>query len=115
MEESQHEVRISKPFYMGKYEITQAQWQRVMMKNPSNFKAADLPVDSVSWEDFQAFCQSLKAKTNLPFAMPTEAQWEYACRAGTTTPFHFGSEFNGTQANCNGNRPYGTNTRGTEM
>ena len=97
--EVQHRVKITKPFYMGKHEVTQAQWQAVMGDNPSRFKAPTNPVETVSWEDVQQFLQKLNAsKPNPPtghggpmrFALPTEAQWEYACRAGTTTAFCFG-------------------------
>jgi formylglycine-generating enzyme required for sulfatase activity len=106
-DETQHQVTISKPYYLGKYQVTQAQWQQVMGNNPSHFKGDKLlPVENVLWDDTQAFCRKLKEITQAPFAIPTEAQWEYACRAGTNTPFHFGSELNGSQANCNGNNPY---------
>ena len=112
-DETHHQVTISKPFYLGKYPITQAQWQQVMGANPSRFKSDKiLPVESISWDDMQAFCLKLKEITKAPFGIPTEAQWEYACRAGTTTPFHFGSELNGKQANCDGTVPYGTDTKG---
>lgn len=112
-DETQHEVIISRPFYMGKYEITQAQWQRVMGMNPSHFKdSLNLPVEGVSYVDMQVFCRKLKTITNAPFGLPTEAQWEYACRAGTTTTFHFGNELNGTQASCNGLFPFNTNIKG---
>jgi formylglycine-generating enzyme required for sulfatase activity len=112
-DETQHEVTISKPFYLGKYSVTQAQWQQVMGTNPSEFKGDKLlPVENVSWEDAQAFCLKLQEITQSSFGIPTEAQWEYACRAGTNTPFHFGSELNGRHANCNGKVPYGTETKG---
>ena len=112
-DETQHQVTISKPFYMGKYPVTQAQWQQVMGNNPSHFKGDKLlPVENVSWDETQAFCQKLKEITQAPFGIPTESQWEYACRAGTNTPFHFGSELNGRQANCDGNVPYGTDSEG---
>jgi formylglycine-generating enzyme required for sulfatase activity len=111
--ETQHQVTISKPYYLGKYPVTQAQWQQVMGNNPSHFKGDKLlPVESVSWDDTQSFCLKLKEITQAPFGIPTEAQWEYACRAGTTTPFHFGSHLNGRQANCDGTVPYGTDTEG---
>jgi formylglycine-generating enzyme required for sulfatase activity len=111
--ETQHQVTISKPYYLGKYPVTQAQWQQVMGNNPSHFKGDKLlPVESVSWDDTQSFCLKLKEITQAPFGIPTEAQWEYACRAGTTTPFHFGSQLNGRQANCDGTVPYGTDMKG---
>ena len=112
-DETQHQVTISKPYYLGKYPVTQAQWQQVMGNNPSHFKGDKLlPVENVSWDDTQAFCRKLKEITQAPFGIPTEAQWEYACRAGTNTPFHFGSELNGRQANCDGTVPYGTDSEG---
>ena len=107
-DEMQHEVRIGKPFYIGKYEITQAQWQQVMGSNPSIFKGSNiLPVENISYVDLQDFCLKLKEITKTPFCLPTESQWEYACRAGTKTVFHFGNQLNGTQANCDGSLPYG--------
>ena len=90
----QRTVRITKPFYMGIYEVTQAQYQAVMGGNPSLFKGNDLPVERVSWEDATEFCRRMSQLTGLTIALPTEAQWEYACRAGTTTPFYFGSNAN---------------------
>ncbi|MBM3914324.1 MAG: formylglycine-generating enzyme family protein, partial [Sphingomonadales bacterium] len=107
-----HQVTISNPFYMGKYQVTQKEWQTVMGNNPSHFKGARLPVEQVSWDDAMAFCAKVKQQTGQAIRLPTEAEWEYACRAGTTTPFHFGKELNGTQANCDGNSPYGTTTKG---
>jgi formylglycine-generating enzyme required for sulfatase activity len=79
-----HEVTISQPFYLGKYEVTQAQWKAVMGSNPSGFKGATLPVEQVSWEDCQEFIEKLNSKGIGTFRLPTEAEWEYACRAGTT-------------------------------
>jgi len=83
-----HHVKISKPFYIGKYEVTQAQWKTVMGadNNPSNFKGDDLPVETVSWNDAQDFLK--KAGDGL--RLPTEAEWEYACRAGSKTRWYFG-------------------------
>jgi len=88
----QHRVRIARPFYMGKYEVTQAQWQAVMGENPSRFEdcGGDCPVEEVSWEDCQAFCRKLSTRTGREVRLPSEAEWEYACRAGTTTRFSFG-------------------------
>ena len=86
----QHEVTLSRPFYMGVYPVTQAQYKAVMRKAPSNFKGKDRPVESVSWDDALAFCEELSAETGKKVVLPTEAQWEYACRAGTTTKYSFG-------------------------
>jgi hypothetical protein len=83
-DEAQHHVRITRPFYMGKYEVTQGEWQKVIGNNPSTFKGSDrLPVEQVSWNGCQAFCQ--RAGSGL--RLPTEAEWEYACRAGTQTRY----------------------------
>jgi len=79
-------VTLTRPFYLGKYEVTQEQWEKVMGSNPSKFKGAKHPVETVSWDDCQSFLAKLKEKApGHPFALPTEAQWEYACRAGSTT------------------------------
>ena len=85
--ETQHEVTISKPFYMGKYEVMQEQYEAVTGTNPSHFKGVKNPVETVSWDNAQAFCKKLSAKTGKTVQLTTEAQWEYACRAGTTTRF----------------------------
>jgi len=96
---TQHEVTLTKPFYMGKYEVTQEQWEAVMGKNPSRTKGAKLPVTKVSWDDCQVFIKKLNAKTNGGYRMPTEAEWEYACRAGTTTVYSFGDKITPKDAN----------------
>jgi formylglycine-generating enzyme required for sulfatase activity len=86
-----HRVRISKNFYLGKYEVTQAQWQAVMGANPSRFKGETLPVEQVSWGDTQEFIKRLNAKEGgTKYRLPREAEWEYATRAGTTTAYSFG-------------------------
>ncbi|MDC0300285.1 formylglycine-generating enzyme family protein [Verrucomicrobia bacterium] len=93
-------VTITKPFWLGKTEVTQSQWKAVMGNNPSRFKGDDLPVEQVSWNDAVAFCEKLNevARDTLPdgyhYTLPTEAQWEYACRAGTTTRFYYGDDDN---------------------
>jgi formylglycine-generating enzyme required for sulfatase activity len=86
----QHRVRITKGFYMTVTEVTQAQWKAVMGNNPSNFKDDDLPVAQVSWDYAVEFCSRLSQKEGKGYRLPTEAEWEYACRAGTTTRFYFG-------------------------
>jgi formylglycine-generating enzyme required for sulfatase activity len=106
----QHEVTIA-PFWMGKFTVTQAQWKAVssfskvkvdLNSDPSNFKGANRPVEQVSWEDAIEFCDRLSRKTGKTFSLPSEAQWEYACRAGTTTPFHFGETITTDLANFQG-------------
>ncbi len=94
-EKPQHRVRITKPFYLGKYLVTQEQWQAVMDKNPSRFQGPKNPVENVSPDDCQVFLDKLNAKAGAEggkFGLPTEAQWEYACRAGSTTKFCFGDD-----------------------
>lgn len=118
-DESTHTVRLSKPAFMGIYEVTQAEFQRVMETNPSGITDSDrLPVQNISWEQAVAFCRKL---SELPeeksmgrvYRLPTEAEWEYACRAGSTTPTSVGAEITSSQANFDGNYPYGTSTTGT--
>jgi formylglycine-generating enzyme required for sulfatase activity len=93
-EQPVHTVRISKPFYLGKYEVTQAQWQAVMGNNPSAFTGDPTrPVENVSWEDVQEFIRRLNTKEGgATYRLPTEAEWEYAARAGTTTAYSFGND-----------------------
>ena len=105
--EEQHQVTLTKGFYLGKYEVTQAQWQRVMGSDPSRFKGADHPVEQVSWNDAVDFCRNLtemeRKGGRLPvgwkYVLPTEAQWEYACRAGTTTAYSWGDKITKSNAN----------------
>jgi formylglycine-generating enzyme required for sulfatase activity len=105
-EEPVHEVKINQSFYMGKYEVTQAQWQAVMGKNDSYFKGDNLPVETVSWDDAIAFVARLNAQNDGYFyRLPTEAEWEYACRAGTTTAFAFGDSISSDQSNFDGSDP----------
>jgi formylglycine-generating enzyme required for sulfatase activity/uncharacterized caspase-like protein len=113
-EEPQHPVTI-KPFLMSKYPITQAQWKAVasfpkihqdLELDPSDFKGANRPVEQVSWHDAVEFCVRLSKKTGHEYRLPTEAEWEYACRAGTTTPFHFGETITPELANYDCNYSY---------
>jgi formylglycine-generating enzyme required for sulfatase activity len=102
--ETQHEVTISKDYYLGVYEVTQAQYEKVMGKNPSSFPVAkvgnenaDLPVENVSWHDAVRFCKKLsdlpeEKKAGREYRLPTEAEWEYACRAGSKTAYAFDDE-----------------------
>ena len=85
-------VTITKPFYMGVCEVTQEQYEQVIGKNPSIFKGAKNPVECVSWDEAVEFCKKLSAKTGKTVSLPTETQWEYACRAGTKTRFGFGDK-----------------------
>lgn len=110
----QKQVTIA-PFFMGKYPVTQAQWQAVMGQNPSHFKGDNRPVDTVSWDDAQAFIKKLSEAVTFGksgFRLPTEAEWEYACRAGTTTPFAFGPTITPEIVNYDGNYPYGQAPKG---
>ncbi len=113
-EEPQHSV-IVKPFLMSKYPITQAQWKAVasfpkihqdLELDPSDFQGANRPVEQVSWHDAVEFCVRLSKKTGHEYRLPTEAEWEYACRAGTTTPFHFGETITPNLANYDCNYSY---------
>ncbi|MFB2895762.1 SUMF1/EgtB/PvdO family nonheme iron enzyme [Aerosakkonemataceae cyanobacterium BLCC-F50] len=106
-EKPQHSVTI-KPFFIGKFQVTQAQWQTVagfpkvkidLNREPSNFKGANRPVEQVSWYEAVEFCERLSQKTGRNYRLPSEAEWEYACRAGTTTPFHFGETITTDLAN----------------
>lgn len=99
----QHKVTITKAFYLSKYEVTQAQWQAVMGTNPANDHGVgdDHPIHNVNWNDCQAFIRRLNEMGKGTFRLPTEAEWEYACRAGTTTRFSFGDALD-----CNDVRVY---------
>lgn len=119
-ESPQQKIRI-KSFYMSKFPITQAQWRivatfpqinRNLNPNPSCFKGDKLPVEKVSWYDATEFCQRLSKYTNRTYLLPTEAQWEYACRGGTTTPFYFGEMITTDLANYDGRQGYGTKPTG---
>ncbi len=115
-DETQHQVTLTNGFYLGKYEVTQAQYQTVMNGNsaglnadPSQFKGSNRPVEKASWEDAQIFLTRLnsieQSAGRLPngwkYVLPTEAEWEYACRAGTTTAYSWGNDINSSRANYN--------------
>lgn len=88
-------VKITEAFYIGMHEVTQAQYEKIMGKNPSAFIGDDLPVEKVSWSDAQEFCKRLSEKEGVTYRLPTEAEWEYACRAGTKTKYYWGDEMDG--------------------
>ena len=116
----QHKVKLS-DFWMGQYPVTQAEWRvvadfpeinRTLKPNPAHFKGDRLPVEQVSWYDAVEFCDRLTAHTGRPYRLPTEAEWEYACRAGTKTPFHFGETISTEVANYDGDSVYGRGLEG---
>jgi len=119
-ESPQHQVTVP-PFFMGKYPVTQKQWKAVaalekvnidLKSDPSRFKGDNLPVERVSWNDAQEFCARLSRMANKTYRLPTEAEWEYACRGGTTTPFYCGETISTDLANYNGNYIYGQGQKG---
>jgi formylglycine-generating enzyme required for sulfatase activity len=112
-DEVQHEVELTRGFWLADTVCTQELWDAVMGGNPSRFKGADRPVESVSWEDCREFFERInQAVPGLDSWLPTEAQWEYACRAGTATPFWFGNQVTPEQVNYNGNFPYNGGAKG---
>ena len=124
--ESEHRKRITRAFYIGVHEITQAEFEQIIGTNPSWFSpkgkyrdqmfgldTSGFPVEYVSWDLAVEFCRRLSELEGREYRLPTEAEWEYACRAGTITPFSFGDVLDGRQANCNGYHPYGTDDSGT--
>ncbi len=125
-DEVQHQVTLTKGFWLGKYEVTQAQWKAVMGNTvgqqrdrankewPLRGEGADYPIYYVSWDDCQAFIKRINAKGQGTFRLPTEAEWEYACRAGTQTPFYFGETISTEQANYDGDYTYGSGKKGVD-
>ena len=119
-EHPQHEVTIQ-PFFMGKYLVTQVQWRAVaalprvdrhLKPDPSDFKGDRLPVENISWFDAVEFCARLSKVTGKDYRLPSEAEWEYACRAGTTTPFHFGETITDKLANYYASSTFADETKG---
>ncbi|QKQ72580.1 SUMF1/EgtB/PvdO family nonheme iron enzyme [Nostoc sp. TCL240-02] len=108
-----HQVTVPK-FFMGKYAVTQAQYQAIMGSNPSKFIGEKRPVEQVNWDEVVEFCKKLSTKTKHTYRLPSEAEWEYACRAGTTTPFYFGETITTDLVNYNGNSPYGSAPKGED-
>jgi formylglycine-generating enzyme required for sulfatase activity len=131
--ETRHEVEITKPYCIGVFTVTQAQFRQVMGMRPSYFSAEgdgadkvvglntdNFPVDSVNWEESMDFCRVLSLRPVLREKgwvadLPTEAEWEYACRAGKETAFHYGNALSSNQANFNGNAPYGDAAKGPNL
>jgi formylglycine-generating enzyme required for sulfatase activity len=124
-DELQHEVEITQGFFMGAFHVTQEQYQKIMGTNPSYFSSTGnardrvagldtqrFPVENSSWKEAKKFCSQLSAKEGKTYRLPTEAQWEYACRAGTTTPFYFGATISTDQANYSGDFVYGNGQKG---
>jgi formylglycine-generating enzyme required for sulfatase activity len=121
-DEEQHGVQITRPFFIGVYKVTQQEYERVMGINPAYFTqekggGANHPVERVSWSDAAEYCKRLSAlpeerASGRVYRLPTEAEWEYACRAGTTTPFYFGESLSSRQANFDGNSSYGGGAKG---
>lgn len=118
----QHEALVP-PFYIGKFAVTQAEWrviagwekvERDLKPDPSRFKGNDRPVENVNWEDAKEFCARLAKKTGRLYRLPSEAEWEYACRAGTTAPFAFGETITPEIVNYNGNYPYAKAKKGKD-
>jgi formylglycine-generating enzyme required for sulfatase activity len=91
-DEALHKVTLTKPFQMGMHEVTQEQYEHVMGNNPSYSTGANKPVEKVSWNDAVEFCRKLSEHEGVTYRLPTEAEWEYACRAGTTTDYSFGDD-----------------------
>jgi formylglycine-generating enzyme required for sulfatase activity len=128
VEEMQHTVRITRPFYMSICEVTQEQYEAVMGTNPSQYSpqgthkdrvknrdTKQFPVENVRWFEANEFCKRISAMEGKICRLPTEAEWEYACRAGTTTVFSFGDTFDGTQANIDGAYPRGIERKGNPL
>jgi formylglycine-generating enzyme required for sulfatase activity len=106
-DETLHRVILSRPFYLSEAEVTQGQWMAVMGSNPSHFRAAgsSAPVENVTWFEVQEFLKRLNGRREGTFRLPTEAEWEYACRAGTESAYAFGDRLSEAQANYDGRYP----------
>ena len=113
-EQPVHRVMLTRGFFLGTCLVTQSQWRAVMETQPSHFKGKNRPVEQVSWDDCQEFCQNLTESLNgrIIFRLPSEAEWEYACRAGTTTEFHFGNVIKANLANFDGHHSWNGSPKG---
>ncbi len=115
-DEVQHKVTLIQPFYLGVYEVTQEQYEKVMDTNPSHFKGPMLPVECVSWNDAQDFCRTLsQMDKSMTYRLPTEAEWEYAARAGTKTAYYWGDAFDARYVWCDQNSGGKTQEVGTRL
>src|SRR5262249_7610827 len=110
-DETAHPVKLTKGFYLAVHPVTQAVWKEIMGENPSHFRSRsrknptsndDLPVETVSWNDCEQFLRKLSDRDGQPYRFPSEAEWEYACRAGTSTAFYFGKTITTDQVNYAG-------------
>ncbi|MCX7804887.1 MAG: SUMF1/EgtB/PvdO family nonheme iron enzyme [Planctomycetota bacterium] len=111
-DEIQHEVTITRPFYIARHLVTQQLYAKVMGANPSGFKGNAHPVENVRWDEAMEFCREASLAAGRPLRLPTEAEWEYACRAGTKTPFYTGETLEADQANFDAREPYGSGRKG---
>jgi uncharacterized protein (TIGR02996 family) len=111
-DEGRHQVTLTEGLWVAVHPVTQACWRAVMGNKPSYHQGDDLPVDAVSWDDCQQFLGQLSEQDGNTYRLPTEAEWEFACRAGTTTPFYFGKTISTEEANYSGNFPYGKAEKG---
>ena len=127
-DEALHQIALTKGFWMGVYTVTQQEYEIIMGTNPSFFSAAGegsgrvagldtrlFPVESVTWNDAKEFCRKLGERDGRAYRLPTEAEWEYACRAGTKEAFHYGNSLSSRQANFNGKSPYGSAGEGPNL
>ncbi|RUS99362.1 hypothetical protein DSM106972_078040 [Dulcicalothrix desertica PCC 7102] len=110
-ERPQHQVTVPS-FFIGKFAITQEQYQVITGESPSKFSGIKRPVERVSWHDASNFCAKISQKTGKNYRLPSEAEWEYACRAGTVTPFHFGETITTELVNYDSNYTYGSAPKG---
>jgi formylglycine-generating enzyme required for sulfatase activity len=114
-DEAQHHIKLTKAFYIGKFEVTQLQYRVIMSENPSKFGGDKLPVENVNWDEAQRFLKKLSDKTGMKFRLPSEAEWEYACRAGTKTAFNTGTTLDSDFANYDASTAYADGIIGADL